>query len=50
MRQNKNKYKFSYYYDNNVANAMQIIIINHNFKNQKSNKSQFQKLFFNKFK
>lgn len=35
MRYNKNEYKFLYYYDNNVANAIQIIIIiiNHNFKN-----------------
>jgi hypothetical protein len=34
MLHNKNEYKFSYYYDNNVANAIQIIIINHKFKNQ----------------
>ena len=48
MRHNKNEYKFSYYYDNNVANAIQIIIINRKFKNQTNHK--FQKLFFNKFK
>ena len=48
MRQNKNK--FSYYHDNNVANAMQIIIINHNFKNQKSKiKNQTNDNFKNYF-